>query len=41
MIEPFGRGVVVVSAGLSLAALIALLMLHAPAAVSEVSAAAE
>jgi hypothetical protein len=41
LLEPLGRGVVAVSAGLSLAALVALLLLRAPAAVPGLSAAAE
>jgi predicted MFS family arabinose efflux permease len=41
LLEPMGRGVVVVSAGLSLSALIALLLLHAPSASKDVAAVAE
>jgi MFS family permease len=41
LLEPMGRGVVVVSAGLSLSALIALLLLHAPSASRDVAAVAE
>ena len=40
LIEPLGRGVVAVSAGLSLAALVALMLLHVPTATVEVSAVA-
>jgi predicted MFS family arabinose efflux permease len=39
LIEPLGRGIVVVSAGLSLAALVALLLLRAPSPALDVSAA--
>jgi predicted MFS family arabinose efflux permease len=41
LLEPMGRGVVVVSAGLSLSALIALLLLRAPSASRDVAAVAE
>ena len=37
LLEPMGRGVVVVSAGLSLSALIALLLLHAPSPSTDVA----
>jgi hypothetical protein len=39
LIEPLGREIVVVSAGLSLAALVALLLLRAPSPALDVSAA--